>query len=101
MVMVVVDGKFVQLKNLNDAKRDRRIAERSDERAGLLASADLLLAKATDYIDTAYDAAGKYTNAVKAIKEYKINVRMTVYQLDFPFTVMYPPAPDSVPTPSL
>ena len=97
----IVNGNFVQLKDMNVIKRERKVAERSDERAGLLADADLLLAKATDYIGTEYDAAGMYTNLAIAIKQYKIDVRTTIYQLDFPFSVVYPPIPDPVPTPGL
>jgi len=97
----IVNGKFVQLKNPLEVERKRRIEERSDERGRLLAVADTMLAKATDYISTEYDIMGKYTNIANAIKQYKIDVRSTIHQLDYPFTVVYPSVPAPVPTPDL
>ena len=97
----IVNGNFVQLKDPNVIKRERKIKERTDERKGLLSNADLLLVKATDYIGTEYDAAGKYTNLANAIKQYKIDVRSTVHQISYPDSVTYPQAPAPVPTPDL
>ena len=95
----IINGNFVQLRSMNDMKTDRMAEERSDERRKLLDAADIMLSKARDYIGTTYDASGTYANIANAIRQYKIDVRSTIHQINYPLSVVYPQAPGPVPTP--
>lgn len=67
---------------------------RRKEREVLLTKADQMKEKANDYITANIDKT-KWQQYLKDVVEYKIAVRDTVNQPNFPASVSYPPLPSS------
>lgn len=91
----IINGSFVMLKPMDKIKRKKKEVERSHERARLYEEADKMIAKHSDYVMLGQDPDGSHASMTKAWRIFKVNVRGTQEQINYPDDVIYPKSPEA------
>ena len=91
----IVNGSFVKLKPVEQIRRERKSAERSYERAMKYDEADRMISKHYDFVALGMDPDGTHAAMVNAWRTYKVNVRGTPEQINYPDSVVYPNRPEA------
>lgn len=88
----IIDGEFTALMDVKTIDEGRESAERERERLSLYLVADNQISKCDNYIDLEIQP-DKYSALKRQLLEYKMAVRMTQDDVDYPFEVVYPTLP--------
>ena len=91
----IIDGAFVKLKPMEQRVREKRSVERSFERGQLYEEADRMISKHGDFVALDQDPDGSHAHMISAWRIYKMNVRGTQEQIDYPDDVIYPKRPEA------
>jgi hypothetical protein len=91
----IINGSFVRLRSEKEIRRKKRDIERTYERVELYEEADRMIAKHNDYVVLDQDPDGSHAFMVKAWRTFKINVRGTQEQINYPDDVVYPKLPEA------
>jgi len=90
----IIDGMFVELKPKEEIKYERESTERSYERGRFYDEADKMIAKHSDFVALGRDPTGSHAQMIVAWRTYKMDVRETPEQTDYPYDVVYPEMPE-------
>ena len=91
----IIDGEFTPLKDVKTLDEERESMKRERERLRLYIEAENHIAKCDNYIELEIQP-DKYSALKRQLLEYKMAVRMTQDDVDYPFEVVYPDMPEDV-----